>query len=352
MKTLLTAVVFALCTQVLLSQASNEDCNSAIDIGNVEHHFNHYYSCFDGDASYDTGVFYVELDSAIPNYPFLFMKNCEGYTDETFRIGNDLWYTFTSNQNEITIRVTAELNHQLHLNIWKGDNCSNLKPYRCYTIDTFYFSATFEQNCFSRYYLQFISDTNKGSSYFGFCLKTGLLVSFCYIDSISVIADTTCFEYSINIQNASNSGSDGKVTIDIPKGNQPYSFYWEDGSSDSIRIDLDTGVYNVTITDVNGCKESDSARIEIILSNKSKKQGLSSFEVFPNPAVDFLIIKTSLPFSYYLIRDIYGNTMLIGQCAVGENYIDLSSLVNGVYFVSIVDSQKVTLTQKIIRIHD
>ncbi|MGB1295433.1 MAG: gliding motility-associated C-terminal domain-containing protein [Flavobacteriales bacterium] len=49
------------------------------------------------------------------------------------------------------------------------------------------------------------------------------------------------------------NGDDGLLTIYPSGGNEPYSFLWEDGSTDSELIIDSIGVYTVTVTDSNGC---------------------------------------------------------------------------------------------------
>ena len=47
--------------------------------------------------------------------------------------------------------------------------------------------------------------------------------------------------------------ADGVAEVHLKGGTLPYTFLWSNGQTDSVITSLDTGVYDVTITDANGC---------------------------------------------------------------------------------------------------
>ncbi|MBL4577407.1 MAG: T9SS type A sorting domain-containing protein, partial [Flavobacteriales bacterium] len=59
--------------------------------------------------------------------------------------------------------------------------------------------------------------------------------------------------------------SDGTVSARVTGGNPPYSYQWNDPSGQTTRIatGLDSGYYQVSIVDVNGCTYLDSALVEV-----------------------------------------------------------------------------------------
>jgi gliding motility-associated-like protein len=62
-----------------------------------------------------------------------------------------------------------------------------------------------------------------------------------------------------NIQNISCFGlSDGSITMNTYGGVAPYSYIWSNGSTAQNLSGVPAGTYTVTITDANGCTESDS----------------------------------------------------------------------------------------------
>lgn len=62
------------------------------------------------------------------------------------------------------------------------------------------------------------------------------------IEIKSELIEPTCFE-----------GSDGQIKISLSGGEPPYSFHWEDGSTELIRKNLRKGTYTLTVSDITGC---------------------------------------------------------------------------------------------------
>ncbi|QQS29846.1 MAG: DUF11 domain-containing protein [Sphingobacteriales bacterium] len=57
------------------------------------------------------------------------------------------------------------------------------------------------------------------------------------------------------------NGSDGTISVTVSGGTSPYSYLWNDGSTDEDRINLPAGTYSVTVTDANGCSLEQSFTI-------------------------------------------------------------------------------------------
>ena len=54
----------------------------------------------------------------------------------------------------------------------------------------------------------------------------------------------------------------GSITVDVEGDESKYSFLWEDGSTQKDRINLEAGIYSVTVTDENGCNISLETELE------------------------------------------------------------------------------------------
>lgn len=52
-----------------------------------------------------------------------------------------------------------------------------------------------------------------------------------------------------------SSGTNGSASVSVSGGNSPYTYYWSTGATTSSINNLTPGVYSVTVTDANGCKE-------------------------------------------------------------------------------------------------
>jgi large repetitive protein len=93
----------------------------------------------------------------------------------------------------------------------------------------------------------------------------------------------------VNLQNETNGQGDGAFTLVVSGGTGPYTY---EGTTfdDSLRVeDLSAGVYNLTLTDANGCTISASAEIQNI-SGVGEPQALRAFAVYPNPAGAFAVV--------------------------------------------------------------
>jgi hypothetical protein len=55
--------------------------------------------------------------------------------------------------------------------------------------------------------------------------------------------------------------SDGSISISVDGGTAPYSYTWNQGSTEPVIVGLDKGIYTVTITDANGCERTDSIEV-------------------------------------------------------------------------------------------
>lgn len=64
------------------------------------------------------------------------------------------------------------------------------------------------------------------------------------------------------LENVSCYGNrDGRLDVEVHGGTSPFTYQWEGPQSGSSLSHLDTGVYILTVVDVNNCKETDTALI-------------------------------------------------------------------------------------------
>ena len=73
----------------------------------------------------------------------------------------------------------------------------------------------------------------------------------------------------------------------------------------------------------------------------------NSFEVYPNPATNFITIDSTLE-GYYNLVSILGKTVTKGTLRQGDNTIDLSNFDKGVYLLNVL-SDSYSKTIKIIK---
>jgi len=101
--------------------------------------------------------------------------------------------------------------------------------------------------------------------------------------SISIIEPAE-LEISASIIATANAGIDLTVT----GGTEPYAFSWNNGANTEDIFGLAPGEYEVQITDANGCTYF--ADYEILFTSTQSIEELSSWELYPVPAKEFVLI--------------------------------------------------------------
>lgn len=81
-----------------------------------------------------------------------------------------------------------------------------------------------------------------------------------------------------------------------------------------------------------------------------KEESMSSFEMYPNPAEDYLQLRYDVAEYSWIIRDAMGKTVKSGTASNGQQTqnIDLSSMAKGIYFIRI-DSKEESILRKVVK---
>ncbi len=91
--------------------------------------------------------------------------------------------------------------------------------------------------------------------------------SNCSLDYGAVVSISEPDSLMLTISSSANSceGMDnGNIAIEVVGGMPPYEFLWSDGSTDSVRVDLQPDTYVLTVTDANGCENMASEIVDEI----------------------------------------------------------------------------------------
>lgn len=144
-----------------------------------------------------------------------------------------------------------------------------------------------------------------------------------------------------------NGTCNGTATATPTSGTPPYSYYWNpSGQITQTATGLCQGTYTVVVTDLNSCSSVNIVTVNLTTGITETKN--YSFILFPNPATDKLFTSfENLP-SKVTIYNTLGEIVLVQLLVDVGAYIDISSLDNGVYFITI-ESSSVTTRQKIIK---
>lgn len=146
----------------------------------------------------------------------------------------------------------------------------------------------------------------------------------------------------------------GTATI-IPSGGiAPYAFLWNTNppQDSATATGLGDGVYEVVVTDANGCSKVQEVMVEMITSLNELEKELA-FKLYPNPTKDHFTIeyfnnkRTSKTLRVF---DIYGKLVGEQQLPLDENQVivNVTNYPEGVYFVQIQGKEGIEYSSKII----
>ncbi len=81
--------------------------------------------------------------------------------------------------------------------------------------------------------------------------------SQCEIDTFfEIIEPEELILDSIEVSRPSCAGADGKIAVMATGGTPIYMYEWENAETDTLREDLNGGMYSCTVVDANGCRDS------------------------------------------------------------------------------------------------
>ncbi|HUM48562.1 MAG TPA: T9SS type A sorting domain-containing protein, partial [Chitinophagales bacterium] len=110
------------------------------------------------------------------------------------------------------------------------------------------------------------------------------------------------------------------------------------GATNQIYTATKTGDYKVEVTNSDGCSEL-SQKTTVVSSCKQLAESSlqnSSFELYPNPVHEILIVKSEIGLNGTLvISNLPGAIVYIEKITVPEMKVDVSSFINGVYLIEL-----------------
>lgn len=154
----------------------------------------------------------------------------------------------------------------------------------------------------------------------------------CTQTATATIAEPTAIDLTLTAENAScNGSSDGSLDLTANGGTPGYTFEWSTGSTEEDLTDVAAGTYTVTITDANGCTQTDSETVgeppAFLTGTAITNAGCAGAT---NGAVD-LIVGGGTP----------GYTF---EWSTGSTEEDLADVAAGTYTVTITDAAGCTQT--------
>ncbi len=125
-----------------------------------------------------------------------------------------------------------------------------------------------------------------------------------------------------------NGGNSGCASIQTTGGTAPYSYQWSNGSNTDNNCNLSAGLYNIVVTDANGCVKEINLEISepaAIQSNPTVKGTTNGQD---NGSIALNAFGGTAPFNY-----LWNN---------GSTELSINNLANGIYVVTITDANGCT----------
>lgn len=131
-----------------------------------------------------------------------------------------------------------------------------------------------------------------------------------------------------------NAGNDGAIDITVTGGSGSYTYSWSNGPTTQDINNLIAGTYTVNVNDGNCTTDTSFTVLNVAGIDPFEAK---NFNVYPNPAEDFVII--SLDGSYvYEIYNVLGEVVLSDN-ANNSTKANLTDLDKGIYLIRIFDGQ-------------
>ncbi len=147
-----------------------------------------------------------------------------------------------------------------------------------------------------------------------------------YTEIINVSQPAAALQATASVnQVLCTSDSTGSVSITVNGGTSPYTYLWNTGSGVQNPVAMPAGIYNVTVTDANGCSYAESVTITEPDSSLSLSAGIGHLGCFNQPTgwIDLTVNGGTGSYSYLW------NT--------GGTSEDPSQLLAGIYTVTVTD---------------
>jgi hypothetical protein len=166
------------------------------------------------------------------------------------------------------------------------------------------------------------------------------------------ITEPTLMTYESEVINATAGQDNGKITLDVSGGVEPYSYLWSNGATTKDISGLAAGEYSVTVTEANDC--SLEITFQVGTTSVRDEDSILIYNIYPNPTNDRLFIELNaceLSGHQLILNDLSGKTVLKRLINSTDNIIvlDLSSVARGLYLLQVSNNQR-SIVKKISRL--
>lgn len=145
--------------------------------------------------------------------------------------------------------------------------------------------------------------------------------------SISLQQPTPIIVNSILTSITCNGDSNGSISLSVIGGDAPYSYQWSNGASTSSISNLNPGIYQVTITDYNGCSITESNSVtepNAIVVTGNKTDAFVCDQFVCDGTADITITGGTLPYQTLWSDGSSNTTSLINLCPTVQLYVTVT----------------------------
>ena len=164
-----------------------------------------------------------------------------------------------------------------------------------------------------------------------------------------VIYEPEVIELEVEVTNDYEIFGGSQIDLVVTGGTSPYEYLWSNSATSEDLINLEAGVYDVLVTDANGCVKKTEAEVfgpvMSIVDQHSNEMNL-----YPNPSttgVTYLTWDGAIE-SQVIVTDAAGKIVSIMDVNGDQNELQISDLSAGFYLVTMRDESTVLSTKKLI----
>jgi len=159
-------------------------------------------------------------------------------------------------------------------------------------------------------------------------------------DSLATVNEPGPITISSNITDADCGFCNGSITITPLTGNAPYTYLWNTGATTSTITNLCAGVYNVEVTDANGCTENFFVPVSHVDGPTGSNTLITDASCFGSCDGEATVggIGGTAPYTYQWVPGGFTTANVTGICA-GTYYVQIQDADNCIYTEEVVIAQ-------------